>query len=724
MAKGDNYFIWVDPDTPWSDDLLVYSENVFSFSLSQDEGKFAQLNVTLFNPKTGVLNTGAGRKLWAWFAHECDDNGSLLKMYGRLFGIPTSLVGELATFLFRARPVGYEDIRREIGETLKVRPYYTRTFVDPQREQDDLDIVLEAYAATWHIDREDHEVTISSLVTGEDGLIILTKHLYDGLEMGIPTGPIAKVTVPVRFNWTQKATGLGWDLGKYITDNWPHEEGVGAIPGVISSFTFGENSVPKAGTSIGTGWQVTYSQTTQFNDLTVRHYSNTFTFSTAPATNFLSQESTVNWPSNETSSSTTSESFDYIGGFPSYENSPPGAILYNSIVTQDETKVEYSDWEGFGESQSGSFGSKTVISLNRQYAEGRDIVPKLYTAVQLFVGFAADRPVTESVRVTMLADIQAVHTDPEDDMELLLPDLQSVDLAKTIQGEYTILPIGNAGYRSYLQLEQGKDDLKYVLALMRAHLLVRSRCVEIKMAPFSNVMPLITLRKSVQVFDDRIPGGVAVGKVTSYSLSLDGNSGALERSITIQCCVGRAGGPAAGAGGVTGSGDTPPPPAEHTFELGEPIYATRDYMPDEYQEILGAEVAVDPADTGTEGYIIGPDTGFEIPLIQPNDEGINILSPDLTVEDLIEEPLVVLFPPATQRLHLSSGSYSGTVLVGGDPALGHQALAERAAALQNTLDQIRTEVRFKLRDMTKGFITEYFVDTKDLLVPKQIDLGG
>lgn len=700
MARGTSYFAWVDPGTPWSESVLTHDEDIFSFTISQDEGNAASLIVQVRNPRAGPLNTGAGRKLWAWFTFQCDDNSDgegLFKIYGRLIGIPQNMVGDLVTFEFRARPSNYEELKAELAEDLKELPYYDRVFIDPNREQDDVDSVLEGYNKIWHTDRETLEVTVSAEIDGEDGDITLgpSDMEFDGLAMGIPTSPIARVTVNATFNWTQTSSGGGIDLGKYITDNWPHLSGVGGFPYIISSYTFGADSWPKAGASMGDGWQVTFSSTTPLADLVVRHHSEAGRLVSTPGTSMLSNA--ANFSEGETLEINTSLSFDYIGGGLHVNRpSPPGAIRYPKIVTQDDVKVEYADIpeSGLGDS------ARNVSSFNRSYADTITVVPLLETFVQLHIGFAAGRPLSEKVRFTLVADVQPVLTDPEDDMAIILPDLNSVDLSKQIgEGSDAEVPIGDTRSRSYIALDRGEDSLRYLLALARAHLLKRARCVEIKVSPYVEHMPQVTLRKNMIVTDDRIPGGGAVGKITGYQLALDGGTGRVETSVTMHCCVGRAG--------------------TLTFATGTPQYVEDGVLEPGIQEISGLQLPLD----GLE------DVGFTSPLFGANDDGLNFFA-NIDVEDIIDEPLVVLFPPATQALHLGGQNPFSTIPLpppssipgGSSGERNQQAVQERSASLQNTLEQIQTQVLFKLKPMSEVFSSNYDIDVTNLIVPKHIDL--
>src|SRR5262245_50974158 len=108
MPAGMPYFAWIDPtETTFTNSHKRWDENVFSFKLSQDEGDPAALTLVVRRPGApgppiGLL--GPGRKIWCWFALDCDGT-NLIKFRGRLVGVPTSLFEELVTLDFVAKPI-------------------------------------------------------------------------------------------------------------------------------------------------------------------------------------------------------------------------------------------------------------------------------------------------------------------------------------------------------------------------------------------------------------------------------------------------------------------------------------------------------------------------------------------------------------------------------------------------------------------------------------------
>ena len=102
MPAGLPYFAWIDAsETTFYSGHMRWDEQVFSFTLKQDEGDPASLTVVVRRPVNvdgeaiGLL--GPGRKIWAWFALDC--GAGLIKFRGRLVGVPTQ-------HLRRARHVG------------------------------------------------------------------------------------------------------------------------------------------------------------------------------------------------------------------------------------------------------------------------------------------------------------------------------------------------------------------------------------------------------------------------------------------------------------------------------------------------------------------------------------------------------------------------------------------------------------------------------------------
>jgi hypothetical protein len=600
MPAGMPYFAWIDPDeTTFGAEHMRWDEDVFSFTLAQDEGDPASLTIVVRRPRNtagdpiGLL--GPGRKIWAWFALDCGPD--LIRFRGRLVGVPTSIFEELVTLEFVARPIDLTAQKNALADSLRVLPYYDEVVIDPSRRADP-EVVLEGYSAIWHYDRETHVLTVSDEITGEDGLVEFDgasedgKVLYDGLALSLTSGPLTQVDVSATYTWTQSASG-NVDLTKYLIRNWP-----GSGPNYITSFTLDANSWPKTGATIGDGWVAADATASS-------KYSYTMTTVTGGSTLTVKFPDT-SWfgPSSWTTTATTT-----VTGFVP----PPGSITYPDTYS-DKIVVKTSPGE------TTDVGTSTYTSSYSRNTTATASVLTLNTfVVTLLAGYSANRQCTEHVSLTLVADVQHVLTTPEDGEALQIADINSVNLSQTIgDGAAAYQPIGDARRRSYIATERGNGSIEHLIALARAQLMHRARVVQIAFAPKLSRMPEITLRKNVFLVEPRV--GEALGKIIGYSLALDGSAGRIGCEVRIGCSIGR-GGSAVASGGA-------------------PTYCTIDYTGADYQQFTERTVLFDSS------------VGYQPPSANPNDDGIDFLSV-LRAEDVIETPLNVENPAFVQSSHLA-----------------------------------------------------------------------
>lgn len=245
-VAGPFYFAWVDPDQTTFDEstMLRMDEDIFAMTVKQDEGQIATLDLTIKNPRVGLLNSG--RKLWAHLAYRRADNGHVVPLFfGVLVSVPSNMFAELVQIKLNARPHDYIERKQAVAETLKVRPYYDPVFLD-EAHRDDADAILEGWSSLYHVDRVTHEVTASDILEGEDGTITFdqTEGFYESVSMELGECPLDSVQVQADVTWTQR----------YI----------GTVPGPdvnVTSYTGGsfKGDWPKPGSEIGGGWRAEQS---------------------------------------------------------------------------------------------------------------------------------------------------------------------------------------------------------------------------------------------------------------------------------------------------------------------------------------------------------------------------------------------------------------------------------------------------------------------------------
>jgi hypothetical protein len=633
MPAGMPYFAWVDPsETVFAPEHLRWDESIFSFTLAQSEGDPASLTVVVRRPRNeagdaiGLL--GPGRKIWCWFSFDCGPN--LIRFRGRLVGVPTSLFEELVTLEFVARPVDLVAQKEALAETLRVLPYYDEVVIDKDRRKDP-EVVLEGYSAIWHYDRETHVLTVSDEITGEDGLVEFDGAseegtvLYDGLGLTLTSGPLARVDVKAEYSWTQQAQGKV-DLTKYILDNW-----VGPGVGVIRSLSMSAEDWPKTGATLGDGWIA--AEATAY----AQYSHQTITTTGGGTMKVVFPDTSWFGPSTTTTTYSWTRSAPDVG---------PGSFGGPRTIT-DKTTVQHAK-ETLSGSEEGFDGASLqvnsyVSSYSRNYSEQSSVTPINYIVPTLVAGYTAKRQCTEVVSLSLYADAQHILTDPEDGEALRVDGIRSVNLSEAVgEGTDSYLPIGDPRRRSYIATERGNQSAEHLIALARAHLLKRARVVEIAFAPKLSRMPEITLRKNAFLAEPRL--GEALGKIIAYSLALDGADGKVKCEVKIGCAIGL-GGSAVAAG-------------------GEPTYAEVAYTGADYQQFTGRTVLFDTS------------VGYQPPLANPNDDGINFLSV-LRPEDVIAIPLTV-------------------------------SLAEVAT--------------FKLKSMTREFSSDYDLQVTDLKIPTGYNL--
>jgi hypothetical protein len=236
------YLAWTDAGVPFGPEHHVEDEKVFAFDLAHEEGQAATLEIEIINPRVGLLSSG--RQQWLWFSW---NDGTTVHplFYGRLAAIPDDLFAEVITLKFVARPDDFVARKIAVANTLKVRPWYDPLLVDVKAEADP-DTVLEGYSKLWHVDRITHAITVSDVLTGEDGTVEFDEDefFYDSLGLNIDHMPLTTVHVKASVGWHQRYTGT-IDLGTKVFDTYTGDA-------LLADW-------PMVGTSLAEGWTVSRS---------------------------------------------------------------------------------------------------------------------------------------------------------------------------------------------------------------------------------------------------------------------------------------------------------------------------------------------------------------------------------------------------------------------------------------------------------------------------------
>lgn len=627
MAKhpGPFFFAWANADdTAFGHEFVRIDEEIFSFAISHAEGDFPSLEVTIVNPRVGLL--APGRKVWAWLSFNRDwspnppdqvsesesenesesesesesEAGSIIPLFfGRLVGVPEDLDAEFVRLSFIARPENFQAQKIAVAEALKVRPYWDAIWFSPENLADP-DNVLESRPALWHIDRTTLQVTTSHILSGEDGLISIGEDdvFYDSVRVNYSQAPVRRVKVTAGVSWNQNATGLvNLSLFTYFGNGYSILTYTG--DGLLTSW-------PKPGASFGGGWTVADGKVTRVDG--------------------QGNAALVYGPQSK------------FGRTPNMHD----------VTIQPEALVIFTPFP--------------ALVLR---------VPRWQMAPTLVAQYDVSRSKSETLSFTLEADVQSVLTEPGDE-EVLEVALSSSEIASPIDPA-DALPIGDVRSAVYFSGPRGAQSIEYLIALARARLLARARTVfvDVEIPFLMGVDFNLSCRKSIVFADSRLPGGLAAGKITNYTLAVDGDSGAMTCSITFGCSVGK--------GNTVSAVD------------GDPTYVQNGYVDPGYQRYEGQFVMP----------ILGEVTYQSIEGLPANDDGIDF------------------FRMTPQRVVLSAdrtGGYAEQEAAMGSEAAEPNELFER-------LNGVPTTFEIDLVPVTGGpFTTDFTLEVSDLMVPKTIDL--
>lgn len=683
MFSPTFYFATVDADqTTFHPSFARNDYVVLAAAMSQEEGQFASLEIVVKNPRRPLL----GDKIWLWFSYDGIETGGVTPLFfGRLVGIPQSVFNERVTLQFMARPVDFGSRKSIAAAALKVLPYYDKIFIDEQH-RDDLDGVLEGYSKVWHIDRVTHNVGTSDVLIGEEGEIEFdaSQLLYDGFEIAFNQIPLTSVEVEGVFNWDQIATG-SIDLTDHILARWPNEGHVSVDQGVITSFTLQDVDWPTPGKSLGRGWIAAEgTQCIAVYDLQPQSKSDGFTV-------------TIDWGSWANlggSTGGTSTTFNTSDQY--LKEVPPGSISLPPIITDQSNDARYTE----ADPDRGGPSRLASYSMSTEWTDS--VIPLNHLKPTLLVTYEANRPRAETVRFTLVAEIQPIVSLPgEDEIEKVI--LNSVRLNDPLDeptddptSGALLAPMRDVRRRSYAVTERGEDSLKYLISVARAKLLKRSRAVQIThqitTAAALELIPDLTLRKNIRVNDPRLPDGEALGKLISYRFAIE--SGRLECKITIGSAPGR-------GGAVEAIG-------------GNPTYAEADVMGPDVQEFTGRYLT------------FNSDVAYSRALFLPDDDGVDFLT-DFDADDIIETALSVENGPAVQRAVLENGVAKPGLNHGLSPFMiganqGDEQVDARTRVAERLLEEKPTAARFTLRNMEGAFDQDQTIPISELKIPTMINL--
>lgn len=475
----------------------------------------------------------------------------------------------------------------------------------------DPDAVLEAYSRLWYIDPVTLKLTTSDILIPEDGAVEILETDHFYDDMQLTLNQTPLRSVAMVATIPWSQTADG---GLDLT---PLIKELFGTP-IPTSYTMTglASSWPKGGSGFGSGWEVLEGSMTDVS--------------------YAIPKMTI------------PDIFNWQGEVPVI---PEGSVIFPLKVT--------------GEYHS---GEKAGFNFNYEL-----VIAQLgYGVPDLRVTYAAGREFGQVVTFTLETDQQDIVTLPGEDERMVIT-LNANKVSDPT--EDLSIPIGDVRKRDYVYSERGMLSIEHLLLIARAHLIARSRAVEISIkTDWKTGMRLRSLRKGMLLHDHRLPGGEATGKIIKAALSLNGDDGAATAEITIACCVGKGG--------------------SHTASTGTPTYVDEGYM-DDTQEYSGQIQITDTEDIAW---------GYPTPVTF--DDKLDFIK-GLNVKNAVK--LASIINPASVQEPL--------IRAAGDGPNTDQA------KVSSVLQQIPTQISIQMVPMEGGpFQNEVVISVSDLVIPKQIDL--
>jgi hypothetical protein len=620
---GPFYVAYADFGEPFSEAMVIEDEQPFAIEIDHKEGDFATLHLDVKNPRKGLL--ASDRKQWCWLSWD-DGAGTIAPLFnGRIVGVTESLTGEAVRLQFIAKPDDYNERKILVAAELMVLPFYDPVFIDKTNDQSapDPDTALEARSALWHVDRTTLSVTASDIIEGEDGTLDFAAAdiVYGSLQARYNQPPLREIDLTATVSWTQGGNG-SLDLTQILINAFSKQRSAPYGAATISSLTgdglFG--AWPKPRSNLGDGW----SMSTDSAILAV-----TFARDDRFTPRF--------------------DDFSFTGRL-NYMQPYVFKVKYTAKFPVD----------------LGSTGTVFFTPYNDVHA---DFPVYTYVLKKFAVDYVSARKRTEKLVFSLLADVQ-----PQIDPNGADPEI--LDLTSSLVGEAIDfnggIPIGDTRRKSYFQTDRGLQSFEYLLLRARAKLRARARAVQVTFTvPWASGVGL-SCRQSATVYDDRLPGGSATGKVTQYKLLQDAGGG-MRAEIQIDCAIGN--------GGSVGA------------VLGSDGYVEQDYAEGPFQVLSGAQISPLPGELWAESL-----DDFEI-----SDDGVDLLD--------------------MQAANVSQITVRNGLGVQCDSAIETISQSQYPDPI-GVVKGLPTTVELQLANLTGTFITELAPQLSDLKIPKGIDLAA
>lgn len=624
------YFAWVEKDEEFSPDIHEREdEDVFNLKISQKEGGIAIAKIAVANPKTGLIPK---RKQYCYISYH-DGSANHLLFKGALVAVPAKVSGEIAELHFTSQS-GCDPIKLEkLSQRLKVPPFWDALFVDEHTRKDPVE-ALEARPALYYFCRKTGEISLSGIFEGSCHIDLGTEFYRDSLKVEIGQAPLCAVDVTVSAQWKQHAEGCH-DLGPVIAAQFPG--------GLVTTLT--GNDLAKRWWK--TGERIGHSPY-WIEEADLKEVSPPLT----GALNLYPRSSVALWQKDV-----------------SKDTAAKTQVRFKRSWFKPTLKV---GWKYLQKRQESLHF--TLKQATQDLVQNNQRRRRLKFALQNIVG-------------------ENHHWQPfhsySPGFQLVYQGIIYMSLKRHVSGEAFDPHLwqrkgrschveGQACRSSFFLTDRGVQAFEHALEIARTHLAASARAVTIKVTADFDKLHSITTDHTVAITDDRLPGGKALGKVTSYGLYADGKTGRRFVEVTIGVAV--------------GVGERPSVQISHN-PVG--TFVESGFCEDDCQVI--------------EGGVGKTTSGIFYKHWQSQKPKAGVLNPKAITSFDIAEKICVENDAEGQNRHLFTHQYP------------------KRSNLMDAIAEVPTAVKLNLMDFG-GFETlkhEIFVEIPEpWSAPRQIDLGG
>lgn len=491
------YFSWVDEGAVF--DPLVHGRqdlSIFSFEITAKEGLVPWMRLRVENPRQGLASFERQWGILSWQKGE----GEIEPLFcGQLLCIGQQVEGESLELSFcAASSQNHARLQSLVGE-LQKGPLWHPAFVQAGVPVSPSEL-LESRTALLYWDRCTPTIEISDLFYGRKGIDIGGDFFADTLNVRLKELPLSAVRVCLKSSWVQSYEGVS-DLTTLIRSRFPG--------GMVNTLT-GDNLVSKwwkTGEKVGkSGYWVEYSDLKEVSPLR-----------TGPLDLYPSYSSKI-WisPHDPMSKDPVPKQVRLKRKW--YKMKLLLGWRYKQKRTENVhfTLSHKTQKLGAGD---GKIRTLTIPVYGLSYAHIQD---KWTPGVRYSAGFRLTHEgnVYECARRHRA---RAIFDGPEQ-QDWVQIGVQPQD--------------GEAPQSSFFTRPDGHIVIAHALEIAKAHLAASCRAVEITFTTRLSALSGISCDHHIHLSDERLPGGRATGKVTSYRLSGDGARGIFRADVTLGCGVG------------------------------------------------------------------------------------------------------------------------------------------------------------------------------------------